>query len=828
MNKTYFLPKTGCELTKKQMNNPGSNLHVFGYFSILILVFLASSQISYLAAQGKVMGLVIETGTNNAVPFANVELLKSADSVLVHATVAGSDGKFMFGNVNHGNYLIRISSLGYRKLLIPEFEISARKPEIQFGPSLLIPEAQSLAEITVYGQKLTGQIEDGKTVYTIRSKSAETAQSGLDILRQLPDVTVGILSDEVTLAGSTNVLYQVNGRKVDHSFLLQLNPSLIEKIEVITVPGAKYDSNVDAIINILLKRNMELGLSARVRLQAPLSGTLLTKNNANMDVYYKKLRFFVAANYKFSRYKVENTNERIALPSNEVISSLRQAGTNTNKGTNAGFNYGFDYFPNEKNAISMFSSIQPAIPNRNTTLTSNSYVHGQTLLNTLTSSFVNDKNTYADLSLYYKHIFGKNHELSFENFVSNRNSTRTNEFYDQEYVNENLLSTERTGWTDQETIDRNKQMALRLDYMVPLSSSIRLTSGYNGFFIRSGKKYNERIEAFSDELQYSENRQVLYSNLLWSKGTFNIQGGARFEHSDIEISHAYDTSNVYNYFFPSASIGYKGNDKHTFSLNYRKSVIRPSINHLSPINYSDDSYRQSVGNPRLRPGIINRIEFTHRIQLNKSVYVSYMPYFSLIRNDIRQVLLPGTDSVSRYKYANAGKAQELGLTISANAGVSKWWMLSYSFTWFNRELSALPEYGIASKANKSSYRMNASSQIILPGEWVFLVEYNYNGPFVDVQTTTHSYYECILGLNKSFKKRLNIFIFTLNPWNSKYTYDHKTMTSAGMVQTSREALKYSYILLVRLGYNFRSGKEGKRLDRDHTTDEVQPAKKGVL
>jgi outer membrane receptor protein involved in Fe transport len=798
--------------------------------SIYIIAYILLALSYPLSAQypGRISGSVAEAGSQNIVPFANIELLKSGDSALVRAVVTGDDGKYVLENIAAGKYMLRISCLGYKKEIVPEFEITPRKPQVQFGATLLIAEATALDEVTVYGHKLTGQLEDGKTVYTIRSKSAETAQSGLELLRQLPDVTVGLLSEEVKLAGSNNVLFQVNGRKVDQSYLQQLNPLLVDKVEVINVPGAKYDSNIDAVINIVLKRNIALGVSGRIRAQFPLSSTLLSKDNGNIDLYYKKFRVYLSGNYKYSKYEIENVNEREQRISNETVGRLSQNALHTNKSMGAGFNYGLDYFPNEKNAFSFFSAVQPVTPNRNRIFTSNNYMHEQTQLNTLTSNFTREENAYSDYSLYYKHTFAKNHEISVENFLSNRRNIRNNEFFDQEYQPGNLLGSEKIGWTDQETKDRNRQIMLCLDYTLPLSSSVRLSSGYNGFLIRSKSDYNERIAATADQIRYDENRQVLYSNLMWNKGTLNVQAGARFEYSDIDITHAYDTSNVYSYLFPSASIGYKWKDKHTFGLNYRMSVMRPSISQLSPVNYTNDPYSQSVGNPRLRPGIVNRIELTHRIQLSKSVYLSYTPYFSLIRHDIRQVIQPGSDSVTTYKYANVGKAQEFGITLSGNADVNKWWTVSSSFTYFNREVDALPAYGIANASGRSSWRMNLSSQVVLPKEWVFLVEYNYNGPFIDAQTTTHSYYECVLGLNKTIKKRFNIFIFTLNPWSSSYTYDHKTMTTGEVTQRSRETLKYNYLLIVRLGYSFKTGKEGRRLDRDHATDEVQPPKKGVL
>lgn len=793
-----------------------------------VSVFLLLSLIAAPAQSAepvKIEGTVKDAARSEAIPFANVELLRSSDSTLVKTVVTNPEGHFVIENLAFGKYLLRISCLGYQKATVPEFELTDKQPVIRFGTTSLAEESKDIDEVTVRAQKITGRLEDDKLVYSISPKTIGYAQSGLELLRQLPDITVNLMSDEVKLAGSNNILFQVNGRKVDHSYLLQLSPNTIDKIEVSTNPGAKYDSDVDAIINLILKKDITYGLNSRMRFQIPVSEALLSKNNVSFDVYYRKFRFYAGSNYKFSTYDVENTNERTTQLADGKINTLTQRAISTVKNNNTGFNYGIDWFPDEKNALSFASSFQPVLPNKTDQTWNNSLGTNQEITQTTAYHALNDRNSYYDYSLYYKHRFAKKfHEISVENYLSNRDTRHADDYSEYRLITEELLYQK-----NQQTNTQNRQFQVRVDYTYPISEKMRLSAGYNGYFNRSEYNYRETLTAFSDGLNYDENRQVVYSNVSWNRGNLNLQAGSRYEFSDVKIDHQTQINNRYNLWFPSASAQYKWGKKQTLRLNYRKSVIRPSVNQLSPVNYSNDSYSQSVGNIALQHASIHRFEFTHRIQVNKMASFSYIPYLTFIRNDIRQVVIPANDTdVQHLKFINIGNDQEYGLTFSASLTPFSWWSVNPSFTYFRRELQIFPEYGIDKTSGRSSFRTNVSSQWMLPKNWMIFAECNYTAPSINIQTVNHATYECMIGCNKAVSKKLNVSVFTLNPWKSRYVYDSRTLTTNNQTQFTEEALKYNYLFFIKLGYNFRLGKQGKQLDRQREPEEEPNVKKGIF
>jgi len=791
-------------------------LRIVIVFSISIL-----NHINLFASEaGKVEGNVIDGETSKAVSYANVELLKSGDSAMLRAVLTGPEGGFVIEDVPYGKYFLRISCLGYRKEILPEFEISLQKSDIKFDGTKLFTESKSINEVTIKGYKLSGVIKDDKIIYPVNSKSVEIAQTGLELLRQLPDVTINYFSDEVKLSGSSNILFQVNGRKVDNNFLMQLNPGLVDKIEVINNPGANFDGAVEAVINIVLKRVFEYGIGGQLRLQLPTSkDIILSKNNASVDIYFKKVRFYVAGRYKLNRYTIENLNKRITNSG----TYLDQQTIGEEKGSTFSANYGFDWFINDKNTFSAYSSIQPILPNSTNFTTKNIYTEGETTYSTgLTSK--TDKNYLSDYSVFFQHHFPKKeHQISFESYLSNKSDDVRSNYYEQ-----NDLTIPSLLIQNQSTKSNNTYSYMKVDYTYPLLNKLLFSSGYNWYYLKKNYTYNDLVSEYSDLTNYEEDRHSVYLNLSSNLGKLNIQTGFRYEFSNIKIIHDYDTVNRYNYLLPSIKANYKLDEKNVLRFSYGKSLGRPGINQLSPANYTDDPYAQSKGNPTLKPSFKNHFELEHRIQFNKAMYVNYKPYLSLAKDGISQVNLIISDSVLRKQYSNVNNELEYGIIFSGMFSVRDVWTTTTSFTYFRKKLDALPEYGIHEAVNDNSWRLNISSQLVLPKEWMLFLEFNYEAPTIAYQNKKHEYYDMVFGFNKAFKKKYSVSAFTMNPWSKRYTYDKRTYNTESMIQYTENLIKYDYIFIIRFGYKFKSGKTGKKIERNAENEEVQSLKKGVI
>ena len=67
-----------------------------------------------MAQKVTVSGLIMDGSNNEALPGAAVVLLQPKDSTQASGALSGADGKFSLPAVKAGNYIMRISFMGYQ------------------------------------------------------------------------------------------------------------------------------------------------------------------------------------------------------------------------------------------------------------------------------------------------------------------------------------------------------------------------------------------------------------------------------------------------------------------------------------------------------------------------------------------------------------------------------------------------------------------------------------------------------------------------------------------------------------------------------------------
>src|SRR6185312_616675 len=106
-----------------------------------------------------------------------------------------------------------------------------------------------------------------RTVYNIENSIISSGNNVLEILGKLPGVVVDN-NDAISVRGKSGVMLMIDGKMNYLSaeeaaiYLKNMDASQVEKIEIITNPSSKYDASGNAIINIVLKKNKNLGLNA--------------------------------------------------------------------------------------------------------------------------------------------------------------------------------------------------------------------------------------------------------------------------------------------------------------------------------------------------------------------------------------------------------------------------------------------------------------------------------------------------------------------------------------------------------------------------------------
>ena len=248
-----------------------------------------------------IYGKIINEDTKEPIEYASISIYNSESNKLIAGVISEFNGSFQIHNISSGNYFIEVSFIGFENKIIKDILIDGQK-NIDADISLK-PKAIEGTEITITDDVPVVEFETDKLVYTPSKDILATGGSAEDVLNNVPMVLVD-QEGSVTLKGSSNVKILVNGREnrigeggndVDN-----IPASMIEQVEVITAPSAKYDpEGMAGIINIILKKDRDEGFNAEVK--------LFTKSNEDHDfgdmgglsfsTNYKKNKFNIYSSY---------------------------------------------------------------------------------------------------------------------------------------------------------------------------------------------------------------------------------------------------------------------------------------------------------------------------------------------------------------------------------------------------------------------------------------------------------------------------------------------------------------------------------------------------
>lgn len=124
------------------------------------------------------------------------------------------------------------------------------------------PEAGDILIVAEAGDR---QSIDRKS-YAVRTGPAAEIATGVDVMRDLPSVSVDA-SGRIELLGNGNVKILIDGRPVPdaQSILRSMSAAQIARVEVITNPSAQFPADGNAgIINIITRRSSRDGLAGTV------------------------------------------------------------------------------------------------------------------------------------------------------------------------------------------------------------------------------------------------------------------------------------------------------------------------------------------------------------------------------------------------------------------------------------------------------------------------------------------------------------------------------------------------------------------------------------
>ena len=206
----------------------------------------------------------IINNNNEAIPFANVLVLRASDSTLVKGGLSDDNGKFKFSSISTNSYFIKASMIGFQPV---DSEVFLLNKNITLKP-LVMAEGEELEEVFIEASKPLYQQKVDRMVINVESSIVSSGGTALEILERSPGVTVNRQNNNISLVGKSGVVVMINDKisYMPTSALVQMLEGMsannIETIELITTPPANFDAEGNAgYINIKLKQRTDLGLN---------------------------------------------------------------------------------------------------------------------------------------------------------------------------------------------------------------------------------------------------------------------------------------------------------------------------------------------------------------------------------------------------------------------------------------------------------------------------------------------------------------------------------------------------------------------------------------
>lgn len=343
----------------------------------LLLTFLLLPLSIIIPAQEKYVlsGKIKSSG--NVIDGLQILLLDSAETNFIKSTLPEADGTFTLTDIDQGIYALLIMNNGsswYKKTGI-------RINKNIYLDTIQGPEEEQLEEITVRSSKPMIEIKPDKLILNVNNSSLNAGSTALEVLSRAPGVRVD-QNDVIALKGKQGVVVMIDGKiqqisSDDLANLLKNLPSQsIEKIELISNPGAQYDAAGNAgIINIITKRTGNNGYSGSANIF--YGQGLYPKAGTGLNIQFKKNKWNYFLNYNFS-YRLwfsHLTLDRKFMDENNNSLKYRYVQDNYSvyNFKNHSSSFGTDYRISEKSTIGISGSIntnkfEPTLHNTNQTL----------------------------------------------------------------------------------------------------------------------------------------------------------------------------------------------------------------------------------------------------------------------------------------------------------------------------------------------------------------------------------------------------------------------------------------------------------------------------
>jgi hypothetical protein len=775
----------------------------------LALFYLCFLFANFSRAQS-LSGTVKKT-SGNAIPSALI-YVNGIDLAGTLYTNSDGNGKFYIKLPQSGKYKLTIKCIGYA-LHRDTLKINS---DINLGVislAALEDTSKTLQQVNVSGQKVVTKHLSDREVIDVENTYLGKLPAITDLLNQIPEITMDGTS--ISVLGKNNTAIFVNGHQ--SNLVLQSIPvQNISRIEVITNPSAKYDGNMEAIINVILKRGLANGFQGNVfgkyeqthGNRYSYGGTLSYNSgifNSSLDVgYYESTSNNVTTR---STSEFENYSPNYALNSNVNEDAYSYS---------LEVNLEMALLFNKNNKLSINGTWQPNYTPHDIFNESDNFTNN---VNAKVDSSANSRvlwvyhNRYANGGISY---INTNKLVTLE--------TRFDVFWEDDATKtySNFLFNNFTATADNVPIAINtdqyrKNLAYvpSLNFSHPFKNS-KLEFGAKYYYITSNfylnfSQFNFYTPDQNNLLSSTENIYEEYINYEGNLGKLSYEFGLRNEYSTLTgLFNNTPITNNLSKLLPSANLTLPTSENSKLIFSYSEKLSRVPFLRESPYYYFNGPFTASEGNPLLKPQTLQSLQL-------KYVYKSY--YASLYFNDYTDFLgkLPVIDGNTTISQYSNYKRINYGLVLGSPVMFTSWWTSDNNLKVYHQANSGLIDSSKFSDANWTS-SINIAENFKVKNACRLAVLFNYTLPYFDGANRVKSGPDFNLNLTKSvYHKRIDLSLYAHDIFNT-YSYSYLYRNTSGVLYNAA-LRKDTRGIGVSIQYNFEKGRSTEKAAEDD--DDIQ-------
>lgn len=705
---------------------------------LLVLITLLAG-ILY-GQSGEISGTLVQDSDGEPLGFATVIAYRSADSTMAANATTRVNGDFSLA-VAVGTYYVELQFLGYDDLTLEAIVLTAAAPSSELGTVRLGQTGVALETVEVTTERSQMVMKLDKRVFNVGKDLTGAGNNAADILNNVPSVNVDP-EGNVSLRGSNGVRILVDGKPSamlssgDVDALRRMQGDIIESVEVITNPSARYEAEGESgIINIILKKNKQKGINGS------FGATVGAPDNygGSYSLNYRRRQFNMFSNFGLSYRRSPgggNDSQRFFDPDGNLRARYDTETDQDRGGIGGNLQIGTDWFIDDRNQLTGSLLYRRSKDDNRTTVIYRDIDGSGNLLQTTTRRVLEDsENQNLESALNYTRTYAR-HEDQKLTAVAQYILDDDIELSD---ITQRISDRDRPLLQYASNTEYETNLLLQADYVHPFSDSIKLEGGLrstlrtikNAFQVEEADENGifRVFDRFDDELQYNENIAAAYFIGSGEFGPFGIQVGVRGELSDVTAALLKSgVTNEQNYLnlFPSAALTYQFTEADQLQLSYSRRLSRPYFRLLLPFSNFNNPRNNSIGNPTLRP------EYTDSYELGLLRYLTAgtvlgSVYFRRTTGVIERLILPADDGTTIRFPVNLGDRNAYGVELNFSYDLADWWKVTSDLNLYTSNTAGSYEetdYGV----DRTAWSGRVATTIELSPKIQTQASFDYNAP----------------------------------------------------------------------------------------------------